>query len=69
MSKTWEVTLPIAGYLVVRVEAENEDAAIEAAMLSDFNSDDIELWEAHKEIVRGNVCHAAVNKAFAEEAD
>lgn len=58
------VTLPVSGYCIVDVEAENEDAAIEVAM-EVASQEHLESWQTHKRIVYGNVCSAEVNEASA----
>lgn len=65
--KKWEVSLPISGYVCVEVEAEDEESAIEAAFMSDITTKDIEEWETHHQIARGNVCSAVLNEAYAQE--
>jgi hypothetical protein len=56
--KSYSVMLPIAGHIIVEVEAENEKAAIEAALNSDqLTVDKIEDWEALRKFHSGNVCH------------
>ncbi len=61
------VRLPVSGYVYVEVEADDEEAAIEAAFMSDdVVRDNIEEWETHQQIVRGNVCSAVLNEADAE---
>jgi hypothetical protein len=62
---TYCVTLPVTGFCVVEVEAENADDAINKAM-DNVTNDDLETWETHREITRGNVCYAEVNEAHAE---
>jgi hypothetical protein len=57
MSKTYEVTLPITGIAYLTIEAESEDEAIETA-LNEVMIDHIEMWEAVRDINRGNVCYA-----------
>lgn len=54
------VDVPIAGYVSVDVEAENEEEAIEKA----FKSDDLTLgnceeWEAFYSLCEGNVLNAS----------
>lgn len=51
--KTWAVTIPMAGHLYVVVEANDEQAAIAAAM-AECTIDDLNDWEALDE---GNVCY------------
>lgn len=72
--KTYTVTLPIAGHIVIDVEAESEEAAIEAAMCSDkLTLANIESWGALEQFNQGNVCYcpqpweAEVELAFGEE--
>ena len=55
--KEWAVTLPISGTAYVMVNAETEDEAIDKA-LEIVTNDDIESWEAHRNIVEGNVVYA-----------
>lgn len=55
---TYSVLIPMAGHICVEVEADSEEAAIEAA----FESDDLTLknvteWEVLKQFNRGNVCY------------
>lgn len=65
--KTWSVAVPITGIIYVTVEAKNEKAAIEAALQSeDLTLDNCESWNAHEQIVRGNVFSGELNIAEAE---
>ena len=62
----YEVCVPFTGIIWVTVEAENEADAINAAFESDqLKLDNVEEWEAHKEICSGNVLHASHNEAYA----
>ena len=54
---TWTVQLPITGCAIVEVEADDEAAAIEAA-LDAVTIDDLESWEAVEKIIEGNVLYA-----------
>lgn len=65
--KTYDVTLPISGYAIVQVEAENKEAAIDAAMDA-VEMDDIEEWETHRHIVQGNVFYGKCNDVEVELA-
>lgn len=51
------VTLPIAGHAWLEVDAESEEAAIEAAH-KEVTASDIESWETLDKVVEGNVCYA-----------
>lgn len=69
MPRTFTVTLPIAGHAYVTVEADNEDAAIEAA-LEKVTIDDIDEWEALPRFHEGNVCYCPSPwEATAEEEE
>ena len=58
MSKSYVVTIPIAGHAVVYVNANNAEEAIEAAMSSDqLTIKSIESWEAIERFLEGNVCY------------
>jgi hypothetical protein len=54
--KTYYVTLPIAGHAFITVEAESEDAAIDAA-LNEVTIEHLESWEAIPHFNQGNVCY------------
>jgi hypothetical protein len=65
--KKFSVTLPISGYLVTEVKAEDEASAITAALDSKLKAEMIQEWEAHRRIVQGNVFHGQINEADAQE--
>ena len=69
MAKTWSVTLPITGYVIAEVEADNEKQAIEEALNADIYSDNIEEWGVREKIIEGNVFHGIQNEAEAELID
>lgn len=52
----YTVTLPIAGHAYLDVKADNEKAAIDAAM-EQVEQKHIEDWEALNQFNRGNVCY------------
>ncbi len=56
MSKTWGVTIPMAGHLYVEVEAASEDEAIEKAF-DEATLSDLESWEAIRQFQQGNVSY------------
>ena len=69
MSKNYDVTLPITGSIIVTVKADSEDDAIKKAFYSDgLVIDNIESWQAHEQIVQGNIFYGELNKAGAELA-
>jgi len=71
--KKWSVTIPIAGSVTFEVETADDASeadAIEAACAKfeeDGADDDTLEWDLLEEICEGNVCHAPVHSAFAEE--
>lgn len=67
-SKEYWVEIPITGYVIVEVEAESEQEAIEKAFADpDITTDDIEEWNTHEHITQGNVCYALKHSVSAEE--
>lgn len=56
MSKTYSVTIPIAGHAFLTVEADSEEQAIEKAF-EVVSLNDVEEWEALRKFNSGNVCH------------
>ena len=68
--KTYIVTVPIIGYAVVEVEAENEGEAAKKAMSGQrIQAENIESWEAVEHIVEGNCFNGEVNDIEVEEVD
>lgn len=66
---TYEVILPIAGYVLVEVEANSEQEAIDNAFSSEITTNEIEEWDTYHHIVQGNVCHASEPHARATMVD
>ena len=60
--KEYEVRLPIAGFVVVSVEANDETEALNKAMNSDISTDDIEEWDVYEYITQGNVFYGSLNE-------
>ena len=68
--KEWCVEVPITGSILVYVEADDEKTAISSALDNvDFRVEAQgemceagEVFEAHRIIAEGNVCHASLNK-------
>lgn len=57
MTKTFIVTIPIAGHVSFEVEADNEEDAKRIAWDKDPQGPDAELsWEQLESFGRGNVC-------------
>lgn len=66
--KTYTVGLPIAGIAYVTVEADSEEAAIDAAM-DQACGEHLEEWEPHRIMCEGNFRYYAHNEAWAECED
>lgn len=66
--KEFCVTVPICGYAVIMVEAENEEEAKQKALEGRITIDDIESWEPLEQIVEGNCFNGMQNEIEAEEA-
>lgn len=63
----YEVKLPITGYAILEVEADDEKSAIIAALVSeDLTTSAIEVWEGVECVVEGNVFHGELNRAEVE---
>lgn len=66
--KEYNVSLPVTGILHKTVEAESKEEAITKALESELTYEDIESWDTHRIICRGNVFGGELNEAYAEEA-
>ncbi len=68
----YSVEIPIAGSVIIEVEADNPNAAKVAAWEAIDNGYDIEdslQWEYHQRLTTGNVLHASCNEISVEELD
>ena len=65
--KNFAVSVPIAGFIYIEVEAENEEEAKQKAFESDAGVRDIEEWDMHEKIVEGNIFHGSLNEIEIEE--
>lgn len=63
------VTIPMAGYVQIEVEAEDESSAESAAFEAGATFDDIVEWDIYKKLTRGNVLYAPMNEIEVEEYD
>lgn len=63
------VRLPVSGHIYVEVEADNEKAAIDAALDLSHDTKDIEEWEVEKRVCYGNVCGHPCSQAEADLLD
>lgn len=52
----YSVTIPMAGHLVVEVEATTEDEAI-ALAIDEATIDHLDRWEIVEQFIQGNVCY------------
>jgi hypothetical protein len=55
--KTYSVTIPIAGHVIVEVDAEDEKSAIKKALDAEISAEDIEQWQTLDRFLQGNVCY------------
>lgn len=67
MKKEWSVQVPITGFVLVIVEAETEEEAVQKALEVYVTKADIEKWATCEQIVTGNVFNGVINKASAAE--
>jgi|DEB19_MinimDraft_3_1074340.scaffolds.fasta_scaffold38673_2 hypothetical protein len=65
--KKFQVIIPVSGYIVAVFEAENEEAAKEAALEKAFTVDDIDEWNTHEYICKGNVVDCMQREMEIEE--
>lgn len=67
--KRYIVTVPVVGYYVFEAEGEDEQDAIDFAFMniSDILDDGLECIDLVRHITTGNILHAPVNSAYAEE--
>ena len=63
---TYSVLVPIAGYAMVEVEAENEEEATITALSKDIIVDDIEEWDVYRNITQGNILYPPFNSVEVE---
>lgn len=63
------VTLPITGQIYLEVEAENDKAAIDAALSQGGTFDDVLEWETLRVVCEGNVYHGMLNRAYAKKIE
>lgn len=67
--KTYCVRIPIAGYLETEVEADSKESAIDAAMSKTLTMDDIQSWDTHRQLIKGNIFYGSCSEAEATEAE
>lgn len=66
-TKLWSVAIPISGVMHVDIEADSAEEAISKALAGDYDLDDVDEWEPHRHLIRGNVFYGALAEADAEE--
>ena len=62
---TYSVLMPIAGYAIVEVEAENESEATNTAC-NKVTLGDIEEWDVYEKLVNGNILYPPFNSIDVE---
>ena len=65
--KTYGVSIPITGTVYIEVTAKTEEDAIDKAFMSDLTLDNVESWDTHKHIVKGNVFYGEQNEVDIQE--
>ena len=63
----YNVFVPIAGYVQIEVEAENEKDTIDKAFEQGCSAEDISEFDMFEHIAQGNVLHAPMNSIEVEE--
>lgn len=64
----YNVTLPIAGYQVFRVEAEDETSAIDVALTGEHEAVET-CYDTYKILVKNNCLYTDTNEASVEPAE
>ena len=67
-TKRYGVYVPIAGVAYIEVDAVDAEAAEELA-LSSVEQKHLQEWEAHRQLVQGNVIHFQHNRIDVEEIE
>ncbi len=65
----YEVIMPIAGHVLVEVEAESEADAIDKAFEAEITTNEIEEWDVYRHLQQGNVSYVRYNRAEATMID
>lgn len=63
----YAVSVPISGYVYKEVEANSEEEAREAVFMSGITIDEVEEFDMHDHIVKGNVFYGVLNEIEIEE--
>ena len=64
------IRIPVSAVFEIEVEAENEKAAITAALLCEpMGLEDFTELELHRSMHQGNVCNAALQEIEVEEEE
>lgn len=61
--KKYTVLLPVNGRVVIDVKAINKEDAIDKALQSDWELEDVQELNAYDRLVQGNVFYGDYNKA------
>ena len=65
----YSVELPIVGWALVEVEADDERAAADAALGGEITFDDIQEWDAVRRVTQGHICYAPRNSIEVTEIE
>ena len=67
--KEYAITMPVTGTIYKEVQAESEEEALAKFYELETSNDDIEEWEMHEHIVKGNVFYGGTNDVDIELID
>lgn len=67
--KEYSILMPITGTIYKEVQANSEEEALEKFYQLETSADDIEAWDMHEHIVKGNVFYGELNSVEIELID
>lgn len=65
--RRWSVRIPVTGFALVEVNAEDEESAIERVLEEGVALTDVEEFDTHRHVVRGNIFYGTLNEPDAED--
>lgn len=67
--KKYGLSIPIAGYVYIEIEAENEQQAIDKAFENGWEDEDVQELNMYEKLVQGNVCYVNHTRIDVEEIE
>jgi hypothetical protein len=64
---TYGISMPITGFIYKEVEADSEEEAKNEFHKLELKTEDIEDWDIHDHIVKGNVFYGQLNDVTIDE--